>query len=69
MCIYLSSRDRGMSEELLNNTYICSIRQKRSSKTMPKCMSVHIFEDTRLESIVLHHIGDKKSSKPNGIII
>lgn len=69
MCIYLSCCDRSMSEELLNNTYICSICQKRSSKTMSKRMSMHIFEDACFESIILYHIRNKKSSKSNGVII
>ena len=69
VCIYLSSRYRGMSEELLDNAYIGTIRQKCRSKAMSKRMSVHIFEDSCFESITFYHISDKKSSQSNRIII
>lgn len=40
MGIYLSGGDRCMSEELLDDADIGTVRQKGGGKTMPKCMSV-----------------------------
>jgi hypothetical protein len=61
MGVDLSRRDRSMTEELLDDTYISTICQKSRSKTMTKCMCVHIFQYASPESILLHHSRDEEA--------
>jgi hypothetical protein len=68
MRVDLSGSDRRMSEKLLNDTNIGTIRQESGSKTMSKGMGVKILEDSRTKAVVLYHIGDKKTSEADGFI-
>ena len=61
MGIDLRGRDRGMTEKFLDDTDISTVGEECRRETMSKRMGVHIFQYPCLESVGLHHIGDKKS--------
>jgi hypothetical protein len=68
MRVDLSRRDRGMAKKFLDYTYISTICQKSCCKRVTKRMCMHIFEYSCSESIILYHIGDKKSSESDRFI-
>lgn len=61
MSVDLSRRDRGMTEELLDDTDIRTILQERRGKRVPEGMSGYIFRDARFESSIFDHRRDEKS--------
>ena len=68
MRIYLSRRDRSMTEKLLDYTYISTICQKSCRETMTKRMGMEIFQYTSSESVWFDHIRDEKSRETHFLI-
>lgn len=61
MSVDLGRRDRGMSEELLDDTDISTILQERRRKRVSEGMSRYIFRDARSDPTIFDHRRDKKS--------
>lgn len=68
MSIDLGRRDGGMSEELLDDPDIRSIRQEGRSEGVSEGVSGDILQDPSLRRIVSYHTSDKKSRESHRVI-
>lgn len=66
--IYLCGRDGCMSEKLLDDTDIRSVREQCRREAMSESMGVHILQYACPETVLFYHIRDKKSSEPHILI-
>lgn len=58
--IDLRGRDRGMSKELLDGTYIRTVCQQGSGEAMPKGVGRNLFDDIGTKGVLLDFGGNEE---------